>query len=165
MEQALDTFRPATIGWLIGTLAGWGTILLAIVGIIGALMGYGMWLLALVLAALLIIVWKWLDNLAACYEFTDERLIIRRGIIMKSVDEIELYRIKDVKINFSLINQLAGIGSIAIASSDETTRGGDLVIAGIARAQERREALRRLVDEARRKRGVREFDMHEDQNP
>lgn len=165
MEQALDTFRPATVGWLIGTLAGWGTILLAIIGIAGAMMGYGMWLLALVLVALLILAWKWLDNLAACYEFTDERLIIRRGIVMKSVDEIELYRIKDVRINFSLINQLAGIGSIQIASSDETTRGGDLILAGIAKAQERREALRRLVDEARRKRGVREFDMHEDQQP
>lgn len=165
MEQALDTFRPATIGWLLGTLAGWGTILLAIIGIALAAIGYGMWPLALVLVALLILAWKWLDNLAACYEFTDERLIIRRGIVMKSVDEIELYRIKDVKISFSLINQLAGIGSIQIASSDETTRGGDLVLAGIAKAQERREALRRLVDTARRARGVREFDMHEDQNP
>jgi uncharacterized membrane protein YdbT with pleckstrin-like domain len=165
MEQALDTFRPATIGWLLGTLAGWGTILLALIGIVAAAIGYGMWPLALVLVALLILVWKWLDNLAACYEFTDERLIIRRGIVMKSVDEIELYRIKDVRISFSLINQLAGIGSIQIASSDETTRGGDLVLAGIARAQERREALRRLVDTARRARGVREFDMHEDQNP
>jgi uncharacterized membrane protein YdbT with pleckstrin-like domain len=166
MDAPLDTFRPSTIGWLIGTLAGWGTILLAVIGVVGAVMGsYGMWPLLLVLVALLILAWKWLDNLAACYEFTDERLIIRRGIVMKSVDEIELYRIKDVRISFSLINQLAGIGSIQIASSDETTRGGDLVLAGIARALDRRETLRRLVDTARRARGVREFDMHEDQNP
>ncbi len=55
MEQALDTFRPATIGWLIGTLAGWGTILLGLIGIVAALIGYGMWPLALVLVALLIL--------------------------------------------------------------------------------------------------------------
>lgn len=163
MEQALDRFRPATIGWLLGTLAGWGTMLLALLGIVGAAMGYSLWLLALPVLALLILIWKGFENLAACYEVTDERLIIRRGIVMKSVDEIELYRIKDVRINFSLINQIAGIGTIEIASSDETTRGGDLFLAGIPRAQERRESLRRLVDEARRKRGVREFDMHEDQ--
>jgi uncharacterized membrane protein YdbT with pleckstrin-like domain len=163
MEQALDTFRPSTIGWLLGTLAGWGTILLGLAGIAGAAMGYNPLLLGLVVAALLILAWVWLANLAASYAITDERLIIRRGIVAKSIDEIELYRIKDVRINFSLINQLAGIGTICIASSDETTRGGDLVIAGIARAQERRETLRRLVDEARRKRGVRELDMvHEE---
>jgi hypothetical protein len=67
-----------------------------------------------------------------------------------------------VRIDFSLINQLAGIGRLTICSSDETTRDGDLVIAGIDRAQERRETLRRLVDAARQKRRVREIDMHED---
>ena len=82
---------------------------------------------------------------------------------MKSVDEIELYRIKDVRINFSIINQIAGIGTICVASSDETTREGDLVIRHIGKAQERREHLRRLVDTARQKRRVREIDMvHED---
>jgi uncharacterized membrane protein YdbT with pleckstrin-like domain len=94
---------------------------------------------------------------------TEERLIIRRGIVAKSVDEIELYRIKDVRINFSIINQMAGIGTISIASSDETTRAGDLVIRDVERAQARREELRRLVDIARQKRRVREVDMvHED---
>ena len=78
---------------------------------------------------MLILAWRWLENLAARFEITEERLIIRRGIISKSVDEIELYRIKDVRINFSLINQMAGIGTISITSSDETTRQGDLVIA------------------------------------
>src|SRR6185369_16441084 len=92
--------------------------------------------------ALLIMIWRWFENLAAKYEITEERLIIHRGIVSKSIDEVELYRIKDIRIDFSLINQLAGIGRLSIASSDETTRGGDLVIAGIDRAQERRETLR-----------------------
>ena len=80
-----------------------------------------------------------------------------------ALDEIELYRIKDVRINYSLINQIAGIGTIGIASSDETTRNGDLMIRDVERAQARREELRRLVDIARQKRRVREVDMvHED---
>jgi len=166
MDERLDTFRSSTLGWLLGTLAGWGTILLALAGV--ALMAMnvqaaGVYWLALTAAALIILVVKWFQNLAATYEVTDERLVIRRGIIMKSVDEIELYRIKDVRIDFSLINQIAGIGRITIASSDETTRDGDLVIRDIQKAQERREQLRRLVDTARQKRRVREVDMvHED---
>ena len=166
MDERLDTFRSSTLGWLLGTLAGWGTILLALAGI--ALMAMnvqaaGIYWLALTAAALIILIVKWFQNLAATYEVTEERLVIRRGIIMKSVDEIELYRIKDVRIDFSLINQIAGIGRITIASSDETTREGDLVIRDIQKAQERREQLRRLVDTARQKRRVREVDMvHED---
>ena len=162
MDAPLDTFRPSTKGWLLGTLSGWGAILLALAGIVLALLHYGVYFLALTAIALLIVLWRWLDNMGAKYEVTEERLIIRRGIFAKSIDEIELYRIKDIRIDFTLINQLAGIGRLSIASSDETTRSGDLVIAGIERAQERRETLRRLVDAARQKRSVREIDMHED---
>ena len=165
-ELALDTYRPSTLGWLKGTLAGWGTVLLFIAGIFLWLMNtmnLGMLWLLLSLGAVGLFVWRWFENLASKFSVTEERLIIRKGIIAKSVDEIELYRIKDVRINFSIINQIVGIGTISISSSDETTRAGDLVIRDVERAQARREELRRLVDAARQKRRVREIDMvHED---
>jgi uncharacterized membrane protein YdbT with pleckstrin-like domain len=101
--------------------------------------------------------------MGARYEVTEQRLIIRRGIFFKSIDEIELYRIKDVRMNFTLLSEWAGIGTICLTSSDETTRVGDLVMRDVEQAQARREELRRLVDAARRQRGVREIDMvHED---
>ena len=165
-EPSLDSFRPSTIGWLKGTLAGWGVVLLFLAGIVLAIMGMfdlGLYWLVLSVVALGLVGWRWLENLASRYDLTEERLIIRRGLIAKSLDEIELYRIKDVRINFSIINQLAGIGTISISSSDETTRDGDLVIRDVERAQARREEIRRLVDIARQKRRVREVDMvHED---
>ena len=89
------------------------------------------------------------------YAVTPERLIIRRGIFM-SIDEVELYR-SGCADRFRLINQIAGIGSVSIASSDETTRGGDLVLREIGNAGAARDFLRRLVDAARRLRGVREL--------
>ena len=126
--------------------------------------GLGLGLIPLVLVAisLAIILVKWVQNLAATYVITDERLIVRRGIVFKSVDEIELYRVKDCRIDFTLINQWADIGTVCVSSSDETTRGGDLVLRHIERALERREHLRRLVDAARQKRQVREIDMAHD---
>ena len=136
LDAPLDSFRPSTIGWLKGTLAGWGTILLFIAGIVLAVMGVmdlGLYWLALSVVALGLFVWRWFQNLASKYELTEERLIIRRGIIAKSVDEIELYRIKDVRINFSIINQLAGIGTIGISSSDETTACGSTTVLWCAR--------------------------------
>ena len=74
--------------------------------------------------AFLIVLWKWFENMAARYDICQDRLIVRRGIFIKSLDEVELYRVKDVRLDFSLINQMAGIGTITVTSSDETTRGG-----------------------------------------
>ena len=142
MAQTLDTFRSSTWGWLRGTLAGWGTLVLC-----------------LVLVGFVIIAVKWLQNLATTYEVTEDRLILHRGILSKSIDEIELYRVKDIRIDFSLIQQWAGIGTITLVSSDETTGSTPFVIPDIEMAKERREQLRELVNTARRRRGVREFDM------
>lgn len=166
MDQVRDSFRPSTTGWLRGTAAGIGTVLLGIAGfaiMIAAAGDWGAWPLALTGLAAAIFIWKWIQNMSAKYEITPERLVVRRGIVFKSIDEIELYRIKDVRMDFSLLNQWAGIGNICVSSSDETTRVGDLVMRHIEDAQRRREELRRLVDSARQRRGVREIDMvHED---
>jgi uncharacterized membrane protein YdbT with pleckstrin-like domain len=145
MEGVKDRFRSSTWGWLRGTLAGWGTLLLCLVGI-----------------GLIIILVKWVENLATTYELTDDRLIIRRGIFFKSIDEIELYRVKDIRIDFTLLGQWANIGTITLLSSDETTRAAPLRLADIEHAERRREELRKLVDEARQRRRVREIDMVQD---
>jgi len=146
MTQVIDRFRSSTWGWLRGTLAGWLTLLLCLVGV-----------------GLIIILIKWIANLATTYEVTSDRLILHKGILSKSIDEIELYRVKDVRIDFTIINQMADIGTITITSSDETTREAPLVIRDVDHARARREQLRDLVNTARRARGVREVDMvHED---
>lgn len=166
MDEVRDSFRSSTWGWLRGTLAGIGTILLGLAGfgvMIGKAGDWGAWPLLATGLAVLIVVWKWFQNMAAKYEVTEQRLIIRRGIFFKSIDEIELYRIKDVRMDFTLLSQWAGIGTICLTSSDETTRVGELVMRDIEKAHPRREEIRRLVDAARRLRGVREIDMvHED---
>lgn len=162
MDDVRDSFRSSVAGWLGGTLAGWGTIVLVVGGfaaMIAVAGDWGAWPLLLTALGLAIVAFKWFEAMSAKYEVTDERLIVRRGIFLKSIDEIELYRVKDVRMNFSLLNQLTGIGAIGLSTSDETTRGGDLVMRAVPRAHARREALRRLVDAARRLRGVREIDM------
>lgn len=160
MVEPLDRFRSSTWGWLRGTMAGWATMLLFLAGIGATIPGdWGAYPLILSGLALLTIVAVWFRNLAATFEVCPDRLLIRRGIFIKSIDEVELYRVKDVRLDFSLINQLAGIGTIGITSSDETTRASSLRLPHVERAQQRREELRSLVDTARQRRRVREIDM------
>jgi uncharacterized membrane protein YdbT with pleckstrin-like domain len=164
MEQPLDSFRSSTWGWVRGTLAGWGTILLGIAGFVLTALGeWGLLPLGLAGISVLIVAWKWFENIAARFDLCSDRLIVRRGIFIKSLDEIELYRVKDIRLDFSLINQWAGIGTITATSSDESTRTEPLVLRNVENAQGRREQMRNLVEAARQKRRVREIDMmHED---
>ena len=141
-ETTVETFRPTTGRWLIGTLNGWVTLLLCFVGI-----------------GLVILLVVWIVNLFTVYTLTNQRLMIQKGVIFKHLDEIELYRVKDVKLNFSLLNQMVNIGNIEIRSSDPTTpRETHLTLFHIHDARPLRETFRKLVDASRRERGVREID-------
>ncbi|MBA3879278.1 MAG: hypothetical protein C0500_06145 [Sphingobium sp.] len=144
LEKSVASFRSSTWRWLLGSLAGWGTLLLCLVGV-----------------GLVIVAWRWLSNIAVHYELTDQRLIIRRGIVNKTTDEVELYRIKDTTIAYSIINQLTDIGRITIRSSDATTAGGELILRDIPHGRAIREDIRRLTDAARQLRRVREVDVEE----
>lgn len=141
-EQKVDEFRGSTTRWLLGSFSGWLTLLSCLVGI-----------------GFVIIFMKWWENISTLYEITTQRLKIRTGIFIKRVDEIELYRIRDVRVDFSLINQLTNIGDITIRTSDPTSKGRSFVMQCIPEAIERRESLRTLVDEARQQRQIREVDV------
>lgn len=144
MERPVDEFRSSTRRWLLGSFAGWGTLLACLIGVGFVIIGV-----------------RWLKNRSASYEITDQRLIIRRGILFKTIDEIELYRIKDVRLGYSLLNQMTDIGTIILTSSDRTTSGGEFILRDIPMARDRREGLRKLVDRARQRRGVRELDVED----
>ena len=141
-ERPVDSFRSSTWRWLFGSFAGWGTLLLCLVGV-----------------GLLILGWRWLENLGSSYEVTDQRIVVRRGILVKTVDEIELYRVKDVRLEYSVLNQMTDIGTIALTSSDPSTAGAAFTLRDVPMARERREGLHGLVERARVRRGVRELDM------
>lgn len=141
-EQPVDEFRGSTIGWLFGSAMGWLSLLLC-----------------LILIGFVAILLKWIENISTRYELTTQRLIVRSGIIFKRVDEIELFRVKDVRVDFSLINQITGIGQITLRSSDPSSQGEDFLLRDVPDARNRRETLRTLVDQARQRRRVRELDI------
>lgn len=55
------------------------------------------------------------------YTVTNERIIIKWGLVGKKQEEIELIRIEDVSVRQSLTEKLQGIGKVIVISKDKTT--------------------------------------------
>src|SRR5688572_23764345 len=47
---------------------------------------------------LVVIIWKWLVVATTQYELTTQRLRLRRGVFNKHPEELELYRVRDYKL-------------------------------------------------------------------
>ena len=164
-ELPVERFHGTTLGWLFGSLLGWLAILL----ILSPILAFSLTIdesvryisLALLAGGVAAIFVRWIGNISKKYELTTQRLIMRTGIVFKRVDEIELYRVKDSRVDFSLLNQLTGIGTITLRSSDVSSQEADFTIRDAPRARAIRESIRTLVDQARQRRRVREMDVDE----
>jgi len=86
------------------------------------------------------------------YTLTSERLIITKGILSKSVDEIELFRIKDSKLKQSLLDRIVGLGTISVTSTDATF---DQKLEKMPNAYNKREQLRQMANQSRERKGIR----------
>lgn len=112
-----------------------------------------------VLAAipLLIAAWKWLIVANTKYELTTQRLRMRTGIFNRHLDELELYRVRDYKLEQPFFLRLFSLSTVILQTSDKSTPF--VVLRAIHRGDVLREQMRTYVEEARMRRGVREIDL------
>jgi uncharacterized membrane protein YdbT with pleckstrin-like domain len=90
---------------------------------------------------------------ATRYEITNERIRLRKGILTKRTDEMELYRANDTSLIEPLSLRMLGLGTIEIRTNDATTP--TLHLHAIRGARRVREELRRYIEECRDKKRVR----------
>ncbi len=90
------------------------------------------------------------------YEITSEELRYYSGIIKRKQEYIELFRVKDLKIEKPLIYRFFGQGNLIIYSSDKTTPV--IRLEAIKEPDEKYKVLRGLVDLNRREKHVFEVD-------
>jgi uncharacterized membrane protein YdbT with pleckstrin-like domain len=107
----------------------------------------------LIPVALIVAVWKYLQVRTHKYELTDQRLRETRGVLSRTIDSTELYRIKDTRFEQSFFQRLFGVGDVVLVGSDPMQPV--LRIASVADAEALREKLRGLVEARRQSRGVR----------
>lgn len=63
--------------------------------------------------------WKWMQIKATRLTITDQRLIVSEGILNKSTNETELYRVRDTSLEEPFFYRIFGLGNIIVYTTDE----------------------------------------------
>ncbi|HEX9875385.1 MAG TPA: PH domain-containing protein [Gammaproteobacteria bacterium] len=106
---------------------------------------------------LFIIFYRWLDIKCTKYELTSQRFKTRSGILNRKLDELELYRVKDYKLDNPFFLRLFSLGNIILETSDRSHPV--VIIRAIPHAEQLREHIRKCVEVRRDQKGVRELDL------
>ena len=166
-EQTLWSGSPS---WLLhlGKVIFWGILGIVLPIIIVTLWTKGIenpkldtffWvvLIASIVIPFTIIFVKILDTRFINYSLTTERLIIKRGILTRTTDEVELYRVKDIRLVEPFLQRLVGLAVIEITSSDRSNP--NISMSGIRGGDVLRNTMRNQVERLRTNKNVREVDF------
>ena len=113
--------------------------------------------LLLCLIPLILMWWNFMKIRCVKYALTTERLTIISGVLNRTTEEIELYRIKDSGFEEPFIYRLFGLGNVRLETSDKSMES--LYIRALPQGRAFREDLRRCVEAIREKKNVREVDF------
>lgn len=105
-------------------------------------------------------IYRWLAVKCTRFTLTTQRFRIEKGILNKDLDDLELYRVKDITLRQPLIQRIVGLGTLTMVTSDATTP--TVILPAIADPLSVMDRIRHEVDRVRRERGVRELDVHDD---
>lgn len=100
--------------------------------------------------------WKWWVTRSTTYTLTDQRLKFTRGIFTRTTDDLELYRVRDTKMQQGLVERMLGLGEVLLYSTDETS--AEISLPYIRDAEAVREKIRVLVEARRDAKRVRYLD-------
>jgi len=115
------------------------------------------WLAVLAIIPLAYGGWLYLGTKLMVFEFTSERIRIYEGILNQEINEVELYRVKDTRLEKPFWLRIFGLSNIVLQTSDRTLH--EVNIRAVCHGAEIREKLRKQVELLRDKKRVREVDF------
>lgn len=107
--------------------------------------------------SLLFILWTFLKIKTTKISITSQRIIQEEGILSKITNELELYRVKDIRLDQPFFLRLVGLSNIVLITSDRTNKY--VLIDGVKDGKTLREQIRTFVDKRRDEKGVVERDF------
>ncbi len=111
----------------------------------------------LALVPLVVVFWNWLQVSCNRYEFSNERIKVRTGILARSHEVVELYRVKDISLERPFLMRLFGLGDVIAITSDKSMP--TVTFHAVPGATAVYEELRKHVEQRRVQRRVREVDI------
>ncbi len=123
------------------------TILLTTVGHWRILIG-----LCAVLGGAIVLTWKWVCLKTIYYEITPDRIEWGRGVFDKRVDNLDMFRIVDMKLRRTVFDCVVGIGTVVLITNDKTD--AEFAFKKIRGARELYDIIKKAKIEADKKRGV-----------
>lgn len=100
---------------------------------------------------------RWIGTRCHRYEVTTERIKITTGLLSRSSQELELYRVRDYSVVEPFWLRLVGCGDVVLVSSDRSTPS--FVLRAVPRAQWLKDEIRTHTERMRQRRGVRDLDL------
>ncbi len=160
VDEEKEIFRivPTILAHCGALVLGTGLILLGIVmAILVPVMSWPATIAFLaaipVIAGLLCLLRVWLKLKSFEYRLTTQRLLVSRGLIGREVDELELYRVKDVTVDQDFLGRVLNYGTIVVVAADSSTPQVELT--GVAQPVQVKETLRTQFRAARHREGMR----------
>lgn len=132
-------------------------LVIIFVGVAGVY--WSAWSLIVSGVALLWAAWQYLVVRCRRYELTTQRLRICEGVLNQTIDELELYRVKDISIDRPIWLRLVKLSTLVLMTSDRTHP--ELKISAVKGGDDLRDTLRVTVEELRDSKRVREMDFSE----
>jgi uncharacterized membrane protein YdbT with pleckstrin-like domain len=123
-----------TVAAIFLPVAGWTTPALYAIGAVA------------LVAAIWLAFWPWLVWRTTHYVFTNERVIMRRGVLSRTGRDIPLGRINDVTFTHGIVDRMLGCGTLTIESAGER---GQVVLTDIPHVEKAQSVLYELVEDDR----------------
>ena len=138
------------------TASAWGYVKWSLACVAGGVGGYflgtieffsnwPLWVLGFVGVPGLL--WTFLRHITTRYKISHRRVEFERGVISKTVDSLELWRVLDVKFSAGLFDRIVGNATITLIGTDRTDP--ELELYGLPKARALFEGLRDAVQAAR----------------
>ena len=154
MNEENSFWKGSSSQWL--NLGAFAASIIVAAGIVAGGIFFPPAFIALVLP-LGYMLWRYLLVRTRVYELTNQRVRVTSGVINQTIDEIELYRVKDTQMFRTWWMRLTGLASIHLDTSDRSIP--QLVIPAVKGGDELRELLRQQVELTRDRKRVREMDF------
>ena len=103
------------------------------------------------------IIWTYLVIKNKKYELTQERLILRSGVLNKKIEELELFRIRDYSIEKPFIYNIFGVGNIILTSSDKNNPY--IKLEALKDIEDLKNKIRNAVQITRKNNGVKDLEI------